>query len=155
MNQEKPDPRNLALGRLSVREYSAAEMRAYLKRKGVSDQEARSTVQALVEEGLISDLRYARALTRDQTFKDKGPAYIHAALRRKGVQIDSRQVKEIYAEVSDRDELSAARAVVEKRYPRAFSDPKERQRAYAALVRRGFSPSVASRCLRHEPSCED
>lgn len=144
---EDIDPRQLALNRLSVREYAAAEMRAYLLRKGVDEAQAETIVAELVRDGMISDERYSRVIARHQAHRGKGPHYIAAKLRQKGVRTDARRVRELYREVAPLDELEAARQVVETRYPRAFEDEKVRSRAYLGLLRRGFSSETAMRSL--------
>ena len=146
------DPRQLALIRLSVREYGSGEMRAYLRRKGVDEPEAQEIVAELVKSGQISDERYSRVITRHQAHRGKGPHYIVAKLREKGVKTDARKVREFYREAAPMDELETARRVVEIRYPRAFEDEAERRRAYQALLRRGFSSDVASRCVNKSGS---
>ncbi|MCM2324132.1 MAG: recombination regulator RecX [Oligoflexia bacterium] len=147
MSSEKPDTRALALRRLAAREYAAAELRGYLERKGVEEAEAQEVVNALVREGWVDDRRFARAFARDQVIRGKGPMHILAGLRRKGVRIELSEVRGIFAEVSDRNELETARALVERRYPRASRDPKVSRRAFQALLRRGFSAETARKCL--------
>src|SRR5437764_516024 len=81
------EARELALIRLSVREYAAKDLQSYLKRKGIPQPIAEETVSGLVEEKLLDDRRYARAVTRSQVVRDKGPGYIHSKLKQKGVRI--------------------------------------------------------------------
>ena len=89
----RQDARNLALSRLSVREYAARELLGYLKRKKIPAEIASETVQRLVEEKLLDDRRYARAVTRSQAVRDKGPSYILAKLKQKGVKIELDEVR--------------------------------------------------------------
>jgi regulatory protein len=145
------DAKDLALHRLSVREYGSGEMRSYLIRKGVTPEQAARVVDELLAEKLIDDERYARVIARHQAFRDKGPAYVRARLRQKGVNISPARIQSIYNETMPENlgsELDLARSVVERRYPRAFADPTERRKAYQALLRRGFSPDVVQRCLK-------
>jgi SOS response regulatory protein OraA/RecX len=53
--------RDLALWRISVREYGARELARYLERKGIEKHLAQRTVEALEAERLVDDRRYARA----------------------------------------------------------------------------------------------
>jgi regulatory protein len=151
---DTPDPRrearDLALIRLSVREYGAREMLSYLKRKGIEAEVAAEVVHELTEEKLLDDRRYARAMTRSQANRDKGPGYILGKLKQKGVRIELSEVREIFSETSDRSEMEMAQRIVERRYPRALpptQDEKEVRRAYSALIRRGFSSETARKCL--------
>lgn len=141
--------RDLAIRRLSVREYSAAEMRSYLKRKGFANPAIDEVVRELVEDQLISDERYSRVVTRHQAMRDKGPAYIMAKLRQKGVLVDMHRARELYRENLG-DEVAKVRSIAEKRYASALdpgADEATRNRAYQGLVRRGFSREAVARCL--------
>lgn len=141
------DARELALKRLSLREHSGRELETYLKRKEIPAEIAAETVARLTDENLLDDRRYARAMTRSQAVREKGPGYILQKLRQKGVRIELNEVRELFGENSDRTELDLARHLVERRYPRAAQDDKELRRAYAALLRRGFSGEVARKAL--------
>lgn len=153
------DAKALALRRLSVREYGSGEMLAYLKRKGAPEGEASRVVEELVTKKLIDDERYARVIARHQAFRDKGPDYVMMKLRQKGVSLPRRKIQEIFEETLPEtvgSELEMARRVIERRYPAAIKksgdpgdskDPREKARAYAALVRRGFSRDVIRRAL--------
>jgi regulatory protein len=143
----KTKARELALKRLATREYSAQELAAYLRRRGIPAATAEETVGRLTEEKLQDDRRYARELTHSQVVREKGPDFILQKLRQKGVRIELDEVREIFARTSDRDELQMARNLVARRYRRAFEDERELRRAYAALIRRGFSDDVARKAL--------
>jgi regulatory protein len=142
------DPKDMALKRLDVREYSAGEMRSYLQRKGFSKEQAAQAVAELVEENLINDKRYARVVSRHQSTRGKGPMYIMAKLRTKGVSLDRREASAMYQDTASEDELTTARRVLETRYPRAHENQRELQRAYQGLVRRGFTSDVVRQCLK-------
>ena len=129
----------LAEVRLSVREYSASEMKSYLKRKGHDVQAAEKAVGELVEEGRLSDNRYARAITRHQSMRDKGPMQILGKLKSKGVSINLKEVKSIYGDVSDHSEADQIVRILERRYSRANEDEGIARKAYQGLLRRGFS----------------
>lgn len=142
--------RDLAIQRLSVREYGSGEMRSYLIRKGAPPEEATEVVAELVGDKLIDDERYARVIARHQAFRDKGPSYVLARLRQKGVRLPLTRVRAIYQETLPEQlnsELDLARRLVDRRYPRAHEDRDELRRAYGALVRRGFSREVAQKVL--------
>ena len=51
-------------------------------------------------------------------------------------------------ELTQTTELDAAREIVGRRYPDSGKDKKEAQRAFQALVRRGFSFQVAREALK-------
>lgn len=138
----------LALARLTAREYSARELAAYLRRKGYGD-EAEATVAKLAEEGRLDDRRYARLMTRHQFLRGKGPTYIQAKLRQKGVSAELGDIRRMIDEEGpEGGELQAARRIVERRYPRALAERDEAQRAYQALLRRGFTRDVARQAVK-------
>lgn len=145
---EIAEARNLAIRRLSIREYSSRELESYLRRKGAAEADAAEVVRVLREEGLVDDLRYARVLVRHHSHRDKGPMHILATLRAKGVTLELRDVRRLLDEVSDRSEDAAARAVIERRYPGALEgDPDQKRKAFQALLRRGFSADAIRRAL--------
>jgi SOS response regulatory protein OraA/RecX len=137
-----------ALMRLNVREYAAGEMRNYLKRKGFEAAEIEDAVKCLVEKGLISDERYSRIIARHTAQRGKGPGYIQAKLRQKGVRLDASQAKKLFDETSSESELDLAKRILETKYPRAKESMKERQRAYNGLIRRGISHDIARDCFK-------
>jgi SOS response regulatory protein OraA/RecX len=140
--------REQALIRLNVREYSAGEMRMYLKRKGYELTDIDPVITELVERGLISDERYSKIIARHSAARGKGPGYIQAKLRQKGVRLGSEQAKALFQEHSMESEIDLARRILDSRYPDAFEGPKERQRAYAGLIRRGISHETTQQALR-------
>ena len=142
--------RQQALIRLNVREYAAGEMISYLKRKKYELAEIKQTVDRLVEEGLISDQRYSKIIARHSANRGKGPGYIQSKLRQKGIKMSSTEAKALFAEHSTESELELAKRILESRYPRAFENIKEKQRAYQGLIRRGISHETAQRCMKNQ-----
>jgi regulatory protein len=159
-SESKPplDVWGLALRRISIREYGAVELRAYLIRKGATAEQADEVVARLVAEQRVDDRRYARVIARHQAFRDKGPAYILAKLRQKGLKLSLHEVQTLYEEnlPQARDsELEMARRVLERRYPHALESQSEKKKAYEGLLRRGFSRDVVRKCLFHKGTTRD
>jgi SOS response regulatory protein OraA/RecX len=160
-NQDQASARSLALYRISVREYGAAEMRRYLVQKGISESDAAQVVRELVEEQAINDERYARVIARHQAHRHKGPAYVEMRLRQKGVQLSRAKLAEIFAEVlpdSAATELELIRQVIETRYQATWAqaaagDTRARAKLYSRLTARGFSRETVMKALR-EPNGE-
>lgn len=150
--QDSPqlDVWGLALRRISIREYGASELRSYLIRKGATPEQAEEVVSQLVADQRVDDRRYARVIARHQAFRDKGPAYVLAKLRQKGLKLSMKEVQSLYEEnlPQSRDsELEMVQEVLERRYPHAFESQSEKKRAYEGLLRRGFSRDAVSKCL--------
>ena len=154
--------RELALFRLSRSELSELALFRYLKRKGATELQASREVARLVELGMVSDRRVARALIRAQLMRGKSGQVVRQYLRLKGVQLPDGIWKEFYEEalhevsgagfqfdlaaqdpaVLREAECSRARALLERKYTRHNEDPKVARRAFAALLRRGFSLDI-------------
>jgi SOS response regulatory protein OraA/RecX len=147
----RPKARDLALRRLTVREYSSVEMQGYLRRKGVPAEEARTVVRELEERGLIDPDRYAAAIARSQIARGKGPMAVLAKLKRRGIQADlgaARRIYEVEAGGSGLSELEVIRRVLSSRFPGL--DPSDRKvvaRVYRSLMRRGFSAQAICSAL--------
>jgi regulatory protein len=133
---------------VAIREYGAAEMREYLVGKDFSEEVAAEIVAELERESAIDDRRYAAVIVRHLGLRGKGPRFILARLRQKGVALPLSEIQAMFDENLPSGELESARKVVERRYPSAWSDLKTKQRAYQALLRRGFSAEIARKCLK-------
>lgn len=146
----------LALRRLAARENSRAEIRDYLTKKEIPRDIADATIQLLVEDGSLSDERYARALIRTLAARGKGPVHLQTSLRKKGVDKTLQQIKAILGEEVDNwNETELARRTVSRRYPDTATDPKAYRRAYQTLLRRGFSAEIIRKCLGPFPGRGD
>ncbi len=137
----------LALARLNAREYASGEMKAYLGRKGIPQEIVDETVSELQRQELIDDRRYARIVVRHQALRGKGSRYIQNKLREKGVLMETSEVSRLLQELSPRSELESAMEIVERRYPDFREGQKEANRAFQALIRRGFSFEVARKAV--------
>ena len=146
-----PNAKDLALRRLTVREYSSVELQGYLRRKGVSGADARAVVLELEERGLIDPGRYAAAIARSQIARGKGPRAVLAKLKRRGLKADLGTARRIYdteAGGSGLTELEAVRRVISSRFPGLdVSDRKAVARVYRFLNNRGFSAETICSAL--------
>lgn len=110
-------------------------------------REVEGLVERLKDSRLVDDRRYAVNLTA--SLRNRGASSLKIASKLK-----ARGVAESDADEARREdpvsELEAAQTYARKRRLRArfdLSDPKERQKALAALARQGFSFEVAQRAL--------
>jgi len=161
--------REWALSRLTRSELSEKALRDYLARKGASEKQAAQEVARLVELGLVSDLRVARAWIRAYLSRGKSDRVIRQSLLTKGVKLTDEKWQELYQDLlrefssahknpeslgtlseasewgpSDikQTERERAQQILERRYQRYQQEPKIARRAFGALVRRGFSVSI-------------
>lgn len=140
--------RQYALNRLNRRECSSQDMLQFLIRKRIPSEIASQVVQELQRNQYINDDRFAKMLTRQQVQRSKGPNYIRHKLKEKGIQLPPEQLNQLIQDVSETTELELARQVVLRKYPRAHLDRAEFNRAFQALIRRGFSFSVAKDAIK-------
>ena len=146
--------RECALRRLDRRECSTQDVIRHLVQKEVPSDIALEVVSHLQTLNLISDERFARLLAREQALRGKGPHVVRQKLREKGIQLDLEKIKTLIEEVSLTDELTAARALLARKYPDAWQDKKQELKALQALVRRGYSFSVAREALASQEHFE-
>lgn len=149
---DEPDPRDvareIALRRLSLRAHSRAELAAAMARKNVPSEIIDEILERFEEVQLIDDAAFAEAWTRSRhTHRSISRRVIAQELRTKG--IDPEVAREALAEVSDEDELEAARRIAAKkaRSLASLDHQVARRRLAGALARRGFGSSVVHRVV--------
>jgi regulatory protein len=134
------DLREAALRLLARREHAFVELERKLKRKGWEAAPVSDVLQALADEGLQSDQRFAESFARSRAEKSYGPLRIRSELAERG--IDRRLVENTLQEL-EVDWLAQAAKWYGRRFgERRPEDMKERSRRAQALARRGFDSSV-------------
>ena len=112
---------------------------------------AERVLQRLVDAQLLDDARFALGFAQSQRRRGASARLIRNKLKQRGLSPE--HVDAALAEDSDanqHDELSAAQVYARKRRLTErydLGDPLERNKALAALARRGFSFDVARRAL--------
>ncbi|MBU6376683.1 MAG: RecX family transcriptional regulator [Bdellovibrionales bacterium] len=159
----------LALKRLARRDRSLAEIRDYLLSKiAVEDSTTEipsqidAVLQKLVALKYLDEERMAGAIIRDQRLQSRGPRSAWLKLRSRGIEGWTLERVEEHWRASDFDlseeqsEVQTARRWALRRYRGLSSskDRKERDRALAALVRRGYSFAVARQAVDTVDSSE-
>lgn len=149
--------KNYALGRLNRRECSSSDIRKRLILRGIPSDVASQIVSDLAQASLLDDERFSRLLIRQQIRLGKGPRAILQKLKQNGISYASEQIKTLSLEMSEPSEQETARALVERKYPKAWTDRKEASKALQTLLRRGFSYSIAMDVLKQarEPFQQD
>lgn len=157
-----PDPRGAegphtlsdALARcythMARREHSTSELASKLERAGFDQATIDQALSEVIEQGYLSDERYARLLAADRRNLDGwGVERIRDRMLRAG--IDPALIDITLAAFDPASELAAALALLRRRLPVPPTGPRERQRAFALLVRQGFESEVAYDAVRdHE-----
>lgn len=141
----------LALKYLTGRPRSEKEVRDYLSKKKLSENQISDIISFLKEKRFLSDEDFTRWWIDQRTrFRPKGKLLITLELRQKG--ISSEVIDKIYREDTE-DILTdeeKARSVIEKnkKYDR-LPKPERYRKLVALLMRKGFDYSVIYRVLNH------
>ena len=141
---------------LARREYAVRELEQRLCKKfrGQEDiqQLANEMVEALVEEGSLSDERYIRAFVRSRRQRSQGPLKIRAELKQK--QVPETLLEQLLNEVTETDSenwVNLASKWLARQHPEALDFPG-RARFYRRMVNRGFSHEQAMAALDKHPT---
>jgi len=138
----------VALRYLGPRDRTLFEVRAHLERRDVRDPVLGEAIFRLEELGLLDDAAFARRFADDRRELDGwGRERIVRRLRERGVD---RETAEAAARLEEgrEGELAAALAVLERRFAAAPREPRERERAFGVLVRKGYDPELAADAIR-------
>jgi regulatory protein len=148
---EDPDALTDALARcysyLARREHSAAELRERLGRARVEAAAAERAIAIVIEQGYLNDQRYARLLAEDRRNIDGwGVARIRDRMERAG--LDRGLIDSTLAPFDEASECRAALELLRRRFSTPPGSARERQRAFALLVRQGFEYEIAYDAIR-------
>lgn len=139
-----PAARQKAFALLTMRNRSTEAMRSALLRSGFDEAAVSRVLQSLSESGYLNDRMYAETLIRQRDAHGFGRRRIMQDLLSKGID---RKTAEAALEAYYLKEKGAGLALqksVEKAVRgRNLSDKKDRQKAVAFLIRKGFSFSEA------------
>jgi regulatory protein len=138
----------LAYRYLGMRDRTVAEVRGHLNSRGIAAAQSDACVHELCEQGYLDDARFAQRFAEDRRALDGwGGERIGARLLALGV--DRALVEGLAAERAGADELAAAVGVLRGRLGSPPGDDRERRRALALLVRRGYDLDLAYEAVRH------
>lgn len=146
--------REMAVRLLAARPRTTAELRARLRRSGVSGDQIRKVISDLTAAGYLDDLAFARAwVTGRMVSRLVGLRRLRWELREKGLlpPVIEQAIREAYGEESfSAAEEECARAVIERRLPpyRRLAPEVRTRRLAGLLARRGFAASTIARVLR-------
>lgn len=133
-----------ALGYLSRREYSRAELSRKLMPYTENADELEALLDALEREGWLSDARFAESVVYRRAAR-VGAGRIVSELKRHAV--GDALIEEVNAQLRE-TELARARAVWQKKYGQLPETPAERARQARFLAARGFSMSIIGKILK-------
>jgi regulatory protein len=133
-----------ALGYLSRREHSRAELSRKLQPFVEEGDSLDTLLDSLEQEGWLSDSRFTESLVHRRASR-LGANRIVGELKRQGV--GSTLIEETAAQLRD-TELARAYAVWQKKYGQLPETPAERAKQARFLISRGFSQTVVSKILK-------
>ncbi|MFG6159123.1 regulatory protein RecX [Halomonas sp. 1390] len=149
-------PRGDAIGLLARREYSRQELAERLAAKGHEAEAIAECLDALVEQGLQSDARFAEGFLRSRTLRGQGPLKIRLDLERRG--LDREVIRQAFDEAAGRGEgdwFALACEALARRFPGPGDTPRERARRERFLAGRGFDFDQVRHALEAAWSSDD
>ena len=139
-------PRDDAIRLLARREYSRAELEARLTAKGHDSAAVAESLDALADEGLQSDARFAESFLRSRILRGQGPLKIRVELSRRGIEREL--VRSAMAE-QEADWFALACETLARRFSGPGDSPRERARRERFLAGRGFDFEQVRHALGH------
>jgi regulatory protein len=146
----------LAYRYLNRRDRTETEVRSHLEGKGIDAGDVEQVIATLRDQGFVDDARYARLLAEDKrTLEGWGSERIRRTLSARGID---RELIEDALDGGDGDgdaqepttEIDRAVAVLSRRFPTPPRERRERDRALAVLLRKGYDVELALDALaRH------
>jgi regulatory protein len=138
---------------LKFRLRSAKELEQRLKQKGFSEELSRETVNFLKDKEFIDDRVFARGWVSSRLKRPFGLRRIKQELAQKGLDKEVIENAFVWAK-DDYDEAAIVKQLAERRFLKAqgIEPIKAKQRIYAYLMRRGFSPDLVSNAVRKLPN---
>jgi len=141
----------VAYAYLNRRERTVAELRARLEREGdIAAAEIDAVVAQLLDYGYLDDRRYARLFTQDKrTLEHWGEERIMRALHERG--IDRELIDQALAESASDGRLTGAQRALEllwQRFSAGPLQPRDRDRAFGVLARKGYDSETAAEAVR-------
>jgi regulatory protein len=139
-----------ALAHINRRERTAAEVRAHLTRKGVSEATAEGVLGELLDQRLVDDERFAEMFVADKrTLEQWGSARIRRGLSERGVarELADRALAAAGTAADGGEEpeseLDRALELLRRRFPDPPRERRDRDRALGMLLRKGYESELA------------
>jgi regulatory protein len=140
------DAYELALGALSHKERTEAELAEWLRGRGVEEAELAEALTRLVEDGAIDDERFARRYAEDKReLRGWGPDRIADALRARGLD---EGLIEAATGTEDAGEIAGRALEVLEQNGASVEDDASRAKALSLLARRGYPLETAYDAVR-------
>jgi regulatory protein len=136
-----PNPLELAYRYLNRRDRTEGEVRTHLTGKGVDPGAAEDAVATLREQGYLDDARYARLFAEDKrALEGWGAERIRGTLALRGID---RELIEAAVAADGGAEMERALEILRRRFPSPPRERRDRDRALAVLLRKGYDTELA------------
>ena len=146
--------RDVAWKALNRRERTVAELGRLLAAKRVEPSAIETVLAELREQGYLDDASYAQRFADDRRRLDAwGAERIERRLLSLG--IDRELIASAVGEQDRAGEMEAALELLARRFPDPPSSPRERDRAFGVLVRKGYDLELAHDALRRHAGVRD
>jgi regulatory protein len=141
-----PGAFELAVGAISRKERTVAELREWLAARDVATDEAEEALERLIEIGELDDERFARRYAEDKRdLRGWGPDRVREALVERGIE---RALAEAAADGEGPAEQAERAAALLRGRGADLRDEAARAKALAYLARRGYDYEVAYQAVR-------
>lgn len=128
---------------LGYRERSTSELRGRLHEDGYCAAVIDATIERLVELQLVDDERFATAYVRTKVAAGWGSARVTSGLRAHHIEPEV-MARVLDEQMTDESQLQRARTLISRL---RIVDSRDRQRALARLIRRGFPTNIARQAV--------
>ena len=136
----------IAFAYLNRRERSSEEMRLRLQREELQSGAVDAALERLTEQGYLDDARYARLFAQDKReLEDWGEERIRRSLRARGIEREL--IEAAVREEEGSGERGRAIGLLQRRFPLPPSPGRERERAFAMLIRKGYDSEIAAEAV--------
>ncbi|HEV7175205.1 MAG TPA: RecX family transcriptional regulator [Solirubrobacteraceae bacterium] len=138
-----PDPLGLAYRYLNRRDRTEGEVRKHLAGKGVEPDAVQDAVATLREQGYVDDARYARVFAEDKrSLEGWGTERIRGTLELRGIDRELIDAA-VQADGGAGSEMERALEILRRRFPSPPRERRDRDRALAVLLRKGYDTELA------------
>ena len=135
-----------AVSLLAVRARTERELRDALRQCAYSEAVIERVISRMNEAGYIDDADFASQWAASRTSKGLGARRIAMELRQKGV--DAEHIEQALGQLDEEERMeSAVRAARKAARGKELSSPADRQKVFAALMRKGYDSASARRAI--------
>ena len=135
-----------AVSLLAVRARTERELRDALRQCAYSEAVIERVISRMNEAGYIDDADFASQWAASRTSKGLGARRIAMELRQKGV--DAEHIEQALGQLDEEECMeSAVRAARKAARGKELSSPADRQKIFAALMRKGYDSASARRAI--------